>query len=215
MKKGILVLFVLLAGLAAPKLIGDMAKDSYLQGLDIYPSKDKQIQLEHKSYTQSWFSSQAVTMMHIAIDEPEMETLTAKITSTIQHGPILFTDAGLTFGAAYIQTDINWIGLPDAVQSFVDKHLVIRATSLIDFNHGSSDSINMNEFTYEDEEGSATFGGLIASGMSSLDYSLFKGNLQLPASRLVAEDIAINIADASSTYDFQKHQDLTFLGSIN
>ncbi|MDQ6988851.1 MAG: DUF945 family protein [Mariprofundaceae bacterium] len=219
MKKGILVLFVLLvgAGLAAPKFMGDVAKEFYHQAFVIYPSKDKKVQFEHKSYTQSWFSAQAVSMMHIRITEPKigMDTLTAEFSANIQHGPILLTDTGLALGAAYIQTDINWLGLPEKAQAFVDENVVMRVSSLIDFNHSSSDAVNIKGFTYEDEKVSATFGGLTASGTSKLDYSVFKGDIQLPASQIVTKDIAVNIADASSTFDMEKYQDVTFLGTMD
>lgn len=218
MKKMMLLVFVVAAVcLVIPKFIGDTAHKAYLQSFDNYP-KAATVQIEQVSYVQSWFSSDAVTVLKIPVNTPEIKTVDWVLTSHIQHGPLLLTDDGIQFGFAYMNTASSFSGLPDQYQSMVDRYLgkgVLTITTLIDLAQVSHDSLMLSPITFESEKASGTMGGLTMKGTSLLDYSMMKGDVILPASQVQASDIVLDIADAAGTYDYHKYNDTMMLGKMS
>lgn len=215
MKKiALLMTTLLIAALIVPKFIGDRSKEAYLQSIDNYPKDDATISFEHKSYEQSWFSSQAVTVMKIAAGAPG-EAIEWILTSEIQHGPLLFTDKGPELGIAYVKTASSFSGLPEELQQLVDTYLAenpIVMTALIDLDLLSHDAMTIPAISFENEKASGTIGGLQLAGTSQLDYSSIKGDIKLPASQILGDDVAMNIADGSGSYDYRKLNDFMLVG---
>lgn len=206
-----IVLLVLGGVLVAPKLIGDRAHQVYLKAFSEYPLKTSGISFEQKSYEQSWFSSRAVTVIKIPVGSPEVKSVSVVLTSNIEHGPVIFTGKGLAFGLAYVKSNITLAGLPAGEQNLVDKYLpegTITSASLIDFNKLSHDTMHVGSIHFEGDKDSSVFGGLNLTGESRLDYSSLKGTFDLPASHFTADGFALDIADASGSYDEYKHADM-------
>ncbi len=220
MKKVVLG-FIVLFGVAvvvAPKLVGDVAQDIYRQSIDNYPWDKTQITVEHRAYEKSWFSSTAVTAFEIDLGLANMKTVTWVVTSHIQHGPVLFTDDGMKFGYAYMDTKNTFEGLPQEAQDFLDTHLGsdgIQMTSLIDFKQLSHDTFNIKNFTVIKDKVKATFGGLILRGTTPLDYSAMKGEIKFPASEVIGEKGRVYIADAAGSYHQHIYKKMMMLGDVS
>ncbi len=220
MKKIVVVLvgFLVVAAVAAPKLVGDVAQDVYRQSIDNYPWDKTQVIVEHRAYEKSWFSSAAVTAFEIELGLPNMKTVTWVTTSHVQHGPVLFTDDGVKFGYAYIETKNTFEGLPQEAQDFLDIHLGsdgIQMTSLIDFKQLSHDTFNIKSFTIAKDKVTATFGGFILAGTTPLDYSAMKGEMKFPASEIIAEKGRVYIADAAGSYNQHIYKNMMMLGDAS
>jgi uncharacterized protein YdgA (DUF945 family) len=212
------VLLILAGVLVAPKLIGDKAHQEYLKSFAEYPTGTSGVSFESKSYEQSWFTSRAITVMKIPLGSPEIKEVSVVLTSHIVHGPVVFTDNGPALGLAYVKSNITLAELPAAVQKLADQYLpagTVTTASLIDFNQISHDVMHVGSISFKDEKSNAVFGGLNITGVSKQDYSSVKGEFKLPASHLVADNIEVNIADASGSYDLQKHRDLMMLGKTD
>jgi uncharacterized protein YdgA (DUF945 family) len=213
------VLLILAGALAAaPKLIGDRAHQEYLKSIAEYPLGTSGVSFEYKSYEQSWFSSNAVTVMKIPMGSPEIKDISLVLTSHIAHGPVVFTDEGIAFGIAYVKSNITLADLPAEAQKLADQYLPagkITTASLIDFNQLSNDVIHVGSITFEGDKARAVFGGLNITGVSKLDYSMMKGKIELPASNLTAGNLAVDIADASGSYDQHKYRGLMMLGKAD
>lgn len=211
------ITLLLAAALVAPKFIGDMAHQMYQQGFDNYPP-DTSFSFEHKSFKQSWFYSDAVTMIKFSAGIPEYDAMEWVLTSRIQHGPILFTHDGIKLGFAYVDTASSFTGLPQQGQALVDEYLekgAITIKTLIDFEQLSHDYFVINAINIENDLNSATFGGLKVIGTSLLDYSLMKGEIILPSSQIISPDMAVDIADASGTYDLHNYNNEMLLGKTS
>ena len=205
----IVIVLALLAGaLTAPKLIGDRAHREYLRSFTEYPSSSSGISIEQKSYVQSWFSSTAVTVLNIPLNNPEIKDVSIVITSRISHGPILFTGKGISLGLAYVSYDMTLADLPASTQKLADQYLpagTITGASLIGFDQISRDTMHVRRINFKDGKTSAEFGGMESTGVSKLDYSMLKGSIVLPASHLTSENLTVDIADAAVSYDQHKY----------
>jgi len=214
----VLVVFLVTAAVVAPKLVGNVAQDIYLQSIDNYPWDKTQVTVEHRAYEKSWFSSTAVTAFEMKLGLPDMKTITWVATSHVQHGPVLFTDEGMKFGYAYIETKNTFEGLPQEAQDFLDTYLGsdgIQMTSLVDFKQLSHDTFNVKGFTVVKDKVAATFGGLILRGTTTLDYSAMKGEVKFPASEIKAEKGRVYIADAEGSYHQHIYKKMMMLGDAN
>ena len=220
MKKTAFAALIILAItlVVVPKLVGDVAQDIYLQGIDNYPWDKSKVTVEHRAYEKSWFSSTAVTAFEIELGLPDMKTVTWVMTSHVQHGPVLFTGDGVQFGYAYIETKNTFEGLSQEAQDFLDTHLGsdgIQMASLIDFNQLSHDTFNIKGFTVEKDKVKATFGGLALAGTTPLDYSAMNGNIRFPASQIIGEKGSVYIADASGSYHQHNYNNMMMLGDAS
>ncbi|MEO6975105.1 MAG: DUF945 family protein [Gallionella sp.] len=212
------VLLILAGVLVAPKLIGNRAHQAYLESITAYPLGTSGITFEQKSYEQSWFTARAVTVMKIPMNRPEIKDISMVVTTTIVHGPILYTGKGLALGLAYEKSNITLADLPEAAQKLADQYLpagTITGTSLIDFSQLSHDVMHVGSISFKNDKGSAVFGGLNMTGVSKPDYSLMKAKIELPASHLTSDNLAVDIADASGSYDQHKFGDLMMLGKAD
>lgn len=215
---GIVLLILAGALTAAPKLIGDRAHHEYLKSLAEYPLGTSGVSFEQKSYEQSWFNSKAVTVMKIPMGSPEIKDVSVVLTSHIAHGPVVFTDEGIAFGLAYVKSNITLADLPAKAQKLADQYLpagTVSTASLIDFNQLSKDVMRVGSISFEGDKVTAVFGGLNITGVSKLDYSIMKGKFGLPASHLAADNIVVDIADASGSYDQHKYRGLMMLGKTD
>lgn len=210
-----IVLLILVGALAAPKLIGDRAHEQYLKSFAEYPVGTSGVSFEQRSYEQSWFTSEAVTVMKIPLGTPEIKDISVVLTSHIGHGPVVSTDKGVALGLAYVKSDITLAGLPEAAQKLADQYLpagTITNASLIDFNQQSNDVMHVGSISFGQDKTSAVFGGMNITGVSKLDYSLMQAKIELPASHLDAGNAVVDIAEASGSYDLHKHGDMMMLG---
>ena len=210
-----IVLVIVVGVLAVPKLIGNNAHEAYLKSFDAYPTGTSGVSFEHRSYKQSWFSSDAVTVMKFPLGLPEVKEVSVVLTAHIAHGPVLSTDKGIALGLAYIKANITLAGLPDAAQKLVDQYLpvgTITTASLIDFKQRSHDVMHIGSVSFKDDKTSVVFGGLNLSGVSTLDYAEMKGAFTLPASHITAGGMQMDIADAAGSYDMHMYRDLMMLG---
>lgn len=216
MKKTVFALVLLLVGvaMATPKLIGGIAHEQYLKIFDAYPVGASGISFEHRSYVQSWFSSEAVTVVKFPLDMSEAKEISMVLTSHIGHGPVLYTDKGLAVGAAYVKSDITFVDLPEAMQKLADQYLpagTFTTASVIDFNQGSKDEVHLGSINFGNDKPNAVFGGLNVTGVSKLDYSVMRGKFDLPASHFSDGDFALDIADASGSYDQHKQPEMMLM----
>lgn len=206
-----IALLVLVAALAAPKLIGARAHQEYLKAFTEYPVGSSGVSFEQRSYQQSWFSSEAVTVMKIPVGLPDFKEISLVFTSHIGHGPLLSTDEGIAVGIAYVKSDITLEGLSESAQKLADKYMpagTVTTASLIDFGQLSNDTMHVSRIEFGGEKGAAVFGGLNLSGVSKLDYSAMQGKLDLLASNIDAGNAALDIANASGSYDMHRYGDL-------
>lgn len=217
MKKIVIgIVLVIFAGvLAVPKFIGNRAHEAYLKSFEAYPTGTTGVSFEQKSYAQSWFSSNAVTVMKFPVGLPEIKEVSVVIASHIAHGPVMYTDEGMALGLAYIKANITLAGLPDAGQKLADEYLPagkITVGSLIDFNQFSHDVMHVGSISFKDDKTNAVFGGLNLTGVSKLDLSQMKGAFTLPASHITFGTMDVDIADATGSYDLHMHPELMMLG---
>ncbi len=219
MRKFIVVATIISLGfLLAPKLIGSKAHDMYLQGFDHAPMDKTVITIEHRSYTSSWFSSEAVTVMHFAFNTSKGDAFALVMTSKIHHGPVMLTESGVKFGLANIYTTTQLIGLPPKFQDFVDEYMgesLLTMESLIDFSVLSHDQISVPSLTYENDKFMATFGGLEVVGTSLLDYAMMKGKMKWPESSIKMTKGSVEIAEGYGSYDMYKYTDSMMLGKAD
>jgi uncharacterized protein YdgA (DUF945 family) len=106
-----------------------------------------------------------------------------------------------------VKSNITFVDLPDAVQKLVNEYLpagTITTASLIDFKQGSKDEIHVGSINFGKDKPNAVFGGLNVSGVSKLDYSLLQGKIELPASHFGDDNVVLDIANASGSYDQHK-----------
>ncbi len=207
----VVVLLIVMGALAAPKLIGDSAHEQYLKSFEEYPLGTSGIRFEQRSYEQSWFSSQAVTVMKIPLGSPEVKDFSVVLTSHIGHGPLVSTDKGMALGLAYVKSNVTLAGLPDAAQKLADKYVpagTITNASLIGFHQLSYDAMHVGSIKFGNDKTTAVFGGMNLTGVSKQDYSLAQARIELPASHLAANNTVLDIADASGNYDLHKHGDM-------
>ena len=211
---GVLVL-ILAGALVAPKLVGDKAHQAYLKSFAEYPTGSSGLSFEHRSYEQSWFTSKAVSVMNIPLGDPDQTSISLVLTSDVAHGPVMYTKAGLAFGLGHVKSEMTFEDLPVEIQELVDEYLpagTITMASLIGFDQVSSDEMHIESISLQSDQVKAVFGGLNSSGVSKLDYSLMKGDIELPASHITADDFAVDAADASGSYDMYKYRSLMMLG---
>lgn len=210
----VVVLLILVGASAAPKLIGDQAHEQYLKLFTEYPVGASGVIFEHKSYVQSWLSSEAVTVVKIPLGTPEVKYLNVVLTSHIGHGPIVSTDKGMAVGLAYVRSDITFVDLPEAMQKLVNQYLpagTLTTASLIDFKQGSKDEIHVGSINFGNDKASAVFGGLNVTGVSKLDYSMMQGKIELPASHFGNDNVVLDIANASGSYDQHKQPEMKLM----
>lgn len=208
------VLLILTGALAAPKLIGDRAHEQYLKIFTEYPVGASGVIFEHKSYVQSWFSSEAVTVVKVPLGTPETKYLNVVLTSHIGHGPVVSTDKGMAVGLAYVKSEITFVDLPDAIQKQVNQYLpsgAFTTASLIDFKQGSKDEVHVGSVNFGNEKAKAVFGGMNVTGVSKLDYSMMRGKIELPASHFGDDNIVLDIANASGSYDQHKQPQMMLM----
>jgi uncharacterized protein YdgA (DUF945 family) len=210
----VIVLLLLAVASAAPRLIGNLAHEQYLKLFDSYPVGVSGVTFEHKSYVQSWFSSEAVTVVKIPLGTPDAKDINMVLTSHIGHGPVVSTDKGMAVGAAYVKSDITFVDLPEAIQKLVNQYLpagTFTTASLIDFKQGSKDEVHVGSINFGDDKPNAVFGGLNVTGVSKLDYSMMRGKIELPASHFSDDILAVDIADASGSYDQHKQPEMMLM----
>lgn len=208
-----IVLLLLAGAIGAPKLIGDRAHQAYLKSFSDYPVAGSGVSFEQRSYAQSWFSSDAVTVMKIPLGLPDIEHISLVINSHISHGPIISTDNGIATGLANVRSDLTIEGLPDSAQKLADKYLpagTVTANSLIDFSQRTNDSMHVARIDFGGDKSVAMFGGMNLNGVSKLDYSMLKGKFDVLASRIGGSGASVDIADASGSYDMHKSGDMLF-----
>jgi uncharacterized protein YdgA (DUF945 family) len=211
-----IVLLLLVGAVGAPKSIGDRAHQQYLKSFNEYPIGKSGVSFEQRSYEQSWFSSEAVTVMRIPVGLPDLKDINVVMTSHIGHGPIVSTVDGISMGLAYVKSDVTLEGLSESAQKLVDRYFpagTITTTSLIDFGQLSNDAMQVSRIDFGDDKVKAVFGGMNLSGVTKLDYSLMQGKFGLMASSLDAGSLAVDIADASGSYDMHRYHDM-FLGKV-
>lgn len=209
------VLVILTGVLIAPKLIGARAHQAYMKSFAAYPLGTSGVSFVQKSYEQSWFTSNAVAVMKIPLGSPEIKDVSVVLTSHIVHGPVVFIDGGIALGLAYVKSNLTLAELPAAAQKLADQYLpagTVTTASLIDFSQLSHDVMHVGSISFKDDKASAVFGGFNLTGVSKLDYSLMKGEFQLPASHLTAGNMEVDVAEVSGNYDLHKHRDLMMLG---
>ncbi len=208
------VLLILAAASATPKLIGSMAHDQYLKLFYEYPWGTSGITFEHKSYVQSWFSSEAVTVVKIPLGTPDAKEINLVLTSHIGHGPVVSTDKGFAMGLAYVKSNISFTELPEAMQKLVDQYLpagTFTTASLIDFKQGSKDEVHVGSISFGSEKPDAVFGGLNVTGVSKLDYSMLQGRIELPASHFSDDNLVLDVANASGSYNMHKQSEMMLM----
>jgi uncharacterized protein YdgA (DUF945 family) len=216
MKKLVFVIVLLLLAVASatPRLIGNLAHEQYLKLFDGYPVGVSGITFEHKSYVQSWFSSEAVTVVKIPLGTPDAKDINMVLTSHIGHGPVVSTDKGMAVGVAYVKSDITFVDLPEAIQTLVNQYLpagTFTTASLIDFKQGSKDEVHVGSINFGNDKPNAVFGGLNITGVSKLDYSVKRGKIELPASHFSDDNFALDIANASGSYDQRKQPEMMLM----
>lgn len=216
MKKiALVVVLLILAGVSsAPKLIGNRVHEQYLKLFDEYPFGASGVTFEHKSYVQSWFSSEAVTVVKIPLGTPDAKVITMVLTSHIGHGPVVSTDKGMAVGLAYVKSNITFADLPEAMQKVVNQYLpagTFTSASLIDFKQGSKDELHVGSINFKNDNSNAVFGGLNVTGVSKLDYSMMQGKIELPASHFGDDNVVLEIANASGSYDQHKQPEMMLM----
>lgn len=203
----LLLVLVLASAMSAPKLIGDQAHQQYLKIFDEYPVGMSGITFEHKSYEQSWFSAEAVTVVKIPVGKPLAKSINVVLTSHIGHGPLVSTDKGMAVGLAYVKSKVTFTDLPEPLQKLVNQYLpagTITTASLIDFKEGSKDDAHVGSINFGKDKFKGVFGGLNISGVSKLDYSMMQGKIEMPASHFGDDNFSLDIATASGSYDQHK-----------
>lgn len=210
----VVVVLIMAGASAAPKLIGNQAHEQYLKIFDEYPVGASGVTFEHKSYVQSWFSSEAVTVVKFPLGIPEAKDINMVLTSHIGHGPVVSTDKGMAVGLAYVKSDITFVDLPNEIQKLVNQYLpagTFTTASLIDFKQGSKDEIHIGSINFGKDKPNAVFGGLNVTGVSKLDYSMMQGKIELPASHFGDDNIVLDIANASGSYDQHKQPEMMLM----
>jgi len=217
MKKiiGVLALVVVL-GLIAPKFVGDKAHQAFQQSMEKQIIAQSSLVIQKNSYKQSWFASESDVKLQLALGDEDLDAIRWHINSHIQHGPLMWTNAGLKWGTAYVDSTLNVTGLPEALQQFADEKLgrdAITATSLIDFQQVLHDTLSLKPFHIEAEKVTANIGGIQLNSTDAIDLSSMQGQAKILASNLYSAELSLTMTDALVNYDYKLWQDDIMLGT--
>ena len=180
----IVIAFIVVAALVAPKFIGGVVETEYQNALDKM-SENPSIVVNSTIYTRGWFSGKVTTDMSILLHDKEIDDIKLIIEDNLSFGPVIFTDDGVKFALSYSQANINFkeLLLDEEIANFIQDK--IHLTGLMTFSKDMVTTVVIDEiseevdgnkilssqavgqFTLEDEKrayGEFNWGGLTING---------------------------------------------------
>ncbi|MEX2470497.1 MAG: DUF945 family protein [Pseudohongiellaceae bacterium] len=183
-----ILLFLVLALLLAPGLIGRGVRDNTIErALTLFPAEARQqLSISERSYSGGWFASSGVLdVLYNPLGLNERIALTVRY--TIDHGPVVRTDAGLRPGLAYarLTPEVDDVEFNSALAELPFPPPQIDLSLLAGFDRSLRLGLTVTPVDYAGADGEFLFGGIdaamVAHGDQSADFSFTMGRLQARA----------------------------------
>lgn len=221
MKKLFIYLFAITVGvlLSFPLVTGFALEQAYQSRVASMPAQPG-ITIASESYARGWFKSHALVRVSLDLQEllgnPELgdEPFDILVKSELHHGPILFTDLGIRFGLGY--GNLSFAG--DSLQG-LEKDLAqwltaapLTINTIIYFDQSGHTELDIASYTADEGEDHVRFGGLNMALMSNGDLTRFDATLLIQPSSLITTGLALEMAEASGSMNYQGTNPYTMVG---
>ncbi|MCL6417518.1 YdgA family protein [Aestuariirhabdus sp. Z084] len=205
MKKLLLLLTLVLVGVlvVAPYFVGTEAEQIYTREVARLNQQAVNSGIENieHDYQRGVFSSQSILTFDVRI---EQEKVVVVLQSDISHGPVLFTDQGLSTGLYASRDQLSLQEVPSDVAEFLEQTLggkLMTASTRVDFQQQLHTLAQIAPFVYYQEGNELDFGGVDMDMMADLTTDSWSGTLSIHPISIKDERDTITLSKASGSFD--------------
>ena len=182
MKKLVVVIGVVCAGLIAPKVIGTIVEnkyDSIASRFVDHPS----LEITQRSFSTDWFSGQSITKMKFKEPSAEVEGFEVTINEEFAFGPVIFADNDIHFALSHSNIDVDFevLGVNETEQENINAFITqlndkLFVSSTISYGLNYKTAIKMDATSFE-EDGEQINLGAMDSEFTVTDEKYIDGYL--------------------------------------